>query len=124
MKVTFPSSLSEPMGLPNSAASPHTSSMSSRIWKASPSSWAYVSAAAISPPLPPAAATPRRQAPAIMAPVLSRWTSVTSASVFGAWRVSSTWPATMPSAPETSARMRPQAARRLSSSPGAVRIRR
>ena len=59
MKVTFPSSLSEPMGLPNYAASPHTSSMSSRIWKASPSSWAYVSAAAISPPLPPAAAKAR-----------------------------------------------------------------
>ena len=36
-KVVFPSSLSEPMGLPKVFSSPITSSISSRIWKARPS---------------------------------------------------------------------------------------
>ena len=77
------------------------------------SHWAdlYSSAAFRAASLPPAAATPSIQAPAIMAPVFRWWTSATSGSVRQLWSVSSTCPATMPSAPEAFARIRAQSAR-------------
>ena len=102
MKVTFPSSVSEPMGLPNSAASPHhVQHVVPDLEGQAQLLGVRLSAAAISR----AASARRRRTPITAGPgdhgpgLRARWTSVTSASVCGAWRVSSTWPATMPSAP-------------------------
>ena len=98
--VTLPSSASEPMGLPNTSWSPSTSSMSSRIWKPRPMASAYTSACARMVAGISEAMQPNSAAAEIITPVLSRFSTVNPAASRTSYTVSSTCPATIPSAPQ------------------------
>ena len=92
---------------------PMTSSMSSRIWKASPRPIAVLLRRCQNSLCTAACGGHAQHAGTGNhgAGFLRRCTSASSVSVFGAWSVSSTWPATMPSAPAALARIRPPARR-------------